>query len=58
VNFKENIFRPNEERQKRLELEIENWRNKCLALESNFFGNNERMYIENELKRLHGIIVT
>ncbi|CAD8088865.1 unnamed protein product [Paramecium sonneborni] len=57
INFKENIFRPNEERQKRLEIEIENWRNKCLALESNFFGNNERLYVENELKRLHGIVI-
>jgi hypothetical protein len=30
------------ERYRRLEYELENWRNKCLALENNFFGNSER----------------
>jgi hypothetical protein len=35
-------------------MDTENWRNKCLALENNFFGNNERFYVENEFRRLHG----
>jgi hypothetical protein len=29
-----------------------------MALENNFFGNNERFYVENEFRRLNGIILT
>ena len=36
---------------------MENWRNKCLALESNFYGNNERIYVENEIKRFQANIL-
>ncbi|KAM3129071.1 hypothetical protein pb186bvf_018849 [Paramecium bursaria] len=57
INFKENIHRPLEERLKRQEMEMENWRNKCLALESNFYGNNERIYVENEIKRFQATIL-
>jgi hypothetical protein len=57
INFKENILRPQEDRGKRLEMEVENWRNKCLALENNFFGNNDRAYAQNEFKRLNSQIL-